>query len=324
MVTHAENMERKKLDPRNTETINKIAKSCAKPFTITIQEVGKDDIVLNATSIRDGVALLEQQGITIGVITISDRLNKQYKKEFKRNGKTIIFKYTDEFLKDQKTIPGEIWRTKEEWDRAKEIRKVFETKIDKVPPKAISNFGRIETNTDIKTYGTYVSNWEHRYNEALVHCLVGLAFNDYIENDPNRQGYTPENTVVRHINDNELEDVEKKHRTDKEGRRVRSNHIDTLEFGTQKENMQDRSNDKIHKEQQIPMNKFKVTPLEKDRPEIPGTFYSVSVFLKFVEEQNIEVTFHDANVRMALNGEYTQTCGYEFTYVHKSIDPLVT
>ena len=90
--------------------------------------------------------------------------------------------------------------------------------------------------------------------------------------------------------------------------------------------MQDRSNDKIHKDQQDQMNAFSVTPLplRKDLPKIPGTFHSIREFLNFVDEQNIEVTFHNGNVRKALNGKYTQTCGYKFTYVNKSIDPLVT
>ena len=323
LVTHTENMHRKSLDPKNEKTINKIAESQGKPFTITIQENGKVDIVLNATSSRNGEDLLKQQGFTIGDRTIRNYLNGKGKKEFMQNGKTVIFKYTEEFLEDQKDLLREIWRTEEEWNLAKEIIKEFENKRAG-PPKAISNCGRIKTNKDIKKYGIYVSDGVHRYNGALVHRLVGLAFHDYIENDPKRQGYTPENTVVRHINDNELEkrgiDVEKKYRTDKEGRKVLSNHIDTLEFGTQKENMQDLSNKMIYEAQQISMNKFRVTPLRNDHPEIPGTFHSIREFLNFVEEQKIEVTFNDGNVRQALNGERNSASGYKFTYEKSRVE----
>ena len=160
------------------------------------------------------------------------------------------------------------------------------------------------------------------YNAALVHRLVGLAFHDYIEKDPKRQGYTPENTVVRHINDNELEDVEKKYRIDKEGRKVLSNHIDTLEFGTIADNNKDLSNHKIYTNKQDPMNKFSVTPLdplEKDFPKFNRTFHSVSEFLKFVKEKKIEVTFHDANVRKALKGERKSASGYKFAYVNSQV-----
>ena len=322
LVTQAENMNRKCLDPKNTETIKKVAKSQGKPFTITIQENGKDDIVLEATSSRVGVALLEQQGITIDNKTISNRLNKQFKKEFKQNGKKVIFKHTQEFLEDQKDLPGEIWRTEDEWNLAEEIKKLFENKANG-PPEAISNCGRIETNTGKVTYGSYRSNVEHRYNNALVHRLVGLAFHDYIEDDPNRQGYTSEHTVVRHINYHELIkngiDVEKKYRIDKEGRKVLSNHIDTLEFGTQKENMQDLSNHKIHTEKQDPMNAFTVTPLRNDLPEFNRTFHSVSEFINFVKEQKINIKFDGSSVRRALNGKYTHHKRYKFTYVKSQV-----
>ena len=223
-----------------------------------------------------------------------------------------------EFCEDQEDLPDEIWRAEDEWDRAEEIRKVFENKKDMVPPKAISNCGRIKTKQGKVRYGCY-RNGEHKYNGALVHRLVGLAFNDYIKDDPNRQGYTPEHTVVRHINKHELKkrgiDVKKKYRTDKEGRKVLSNHIDTLEFGSHTDNMQDLSNHKIHTDKQDPKNAFRVTPLRTNLPEIPGTFHSVLEFLKFVEEQNIEVTFHGGSVLLALKGKFKQTSGYKFSYV---------
>ena len=121
-------------------------------------------------------------------------------------------------------------------------------------------------------------------------------------------------------------DVEKKYRTvviDGEERRVLSNHIDTLEFGTQKENMQDLSNNKIYEAQQIPMNEFRVTPLEtleKDLPKFNRTFHSVSEFLEFVEDQHIGIEFDGSNVGKALNGKYNQTCGYKFTYVESQVE----
>ena len=324
LVTHAENVNRSTLDPKYKETIMNRAKSQGKPFTITIKEDGKYDIVLEAISCNDGVTLLKDKGITIVRPTIRYYLNGKNKKEFKQNGKTVMFKHTAEFLEDQEDIHGEIWRTEKDWNLAKEIRKVFENKA-KGPPKAISNFGRIKTNKDIKTYGIYISDAQHIYNDALVHRLVGFAFHDYIEKDPNRQVYTPENTIVRHINYHELKERgidEKKYRTDKEGRRVLSNHIDTLEFGTPKDNSQDLSEDKIHKEQQIPMNEFRVTPLplRKDLPKFNRTFHSVSEFLKFIKEKKIDIKFHHWGVDQALKGEYKSHKRYEFAYVKSQVE----
>ena len=275
LVTCTENLNRKNLDPKNKETIKKRAKSQGKPFTITIQENGKDDIVLNATSGPDGVALLEKEGISITQPMISDYLNGKGKKDYMQSKKTqqrkVIFKYTEEFLEDQKDIPGEIWRTEDEWNLAKEIRKAFENKKDG-PPKAISSFGRIKTNKDKVGYGSYKlysKEYTNTFNSVGVNRLVGLAFNDKIVKE-NRQGYTPENTIVRHINDNELKDVEKKYLTieiDGVKQRVLSNNIDTMEFGSQKKNMQDMSRDMIHKAKQDQMNAFTVTPLKNDLPK---------------------------------------------------------
>ena len=333
LVTRTENLNRRDLDPKNTERIMNRAKSQGKPFTITIQENGKDDIVLEATSCPNGVALLEKEGISITQSTISDRLNKQFKTDYMKNGKTIIFKYTEEFREDQKDLHGEIWRTKEEWNRAEEIRKVFENKRDG-PPKAISNCGRIKTNTGKITYGFYKSNGvhgEHTYNNVGIHRLVGLAFNDHPEKDPKRQGYTPEKTVVRHINKHELEergiDVEKKYRRvviDGEERKVLSNHIDTLEFGTIADNNQDRSRDMMQNAKLNEMNEFEVTPLRKDLPKFNRTFHSIPEFLNFVKEKNIGIKFYKSAVRLVLKGERKSHKYYKFTYVHKSIDPLVT
>ena len=114
LVTHAENIDRMNLAPKNKETIKKSAKSRGKPYTITIQEDGIDDIVLNARSGPEGVDLLKERGITMSQITIRNRLID--KKDYMKNGKTISVKYTQEFLESQKTSPGEIWRKEDDWD----------------------------------------------------------------------------------------------------------------------------------------------------------------------------------------------------------------
>ena len=99
-----------------------------------------------------------------------------------------------------------------------------------------------------------------------------------------------------------------------------SNHIDTLEFGTIVDNNRDLSNHKIHKDQQIPMNKFRVTPLRNDRPEIPGTFHSVPEFLKFIKEQNIDITFDNSSVHLALKGTLKSHKRYKFTYLKSQVE----
>ena len=128
------------------------------------------------------------------------------------------------------------------------------------------------------------------------------------------------------INKHELKkrgiDVEKKYRTvviDGVKRRVLSNHIDTLEFGTIADNNQDLSEDMIYEAQQIPMNEFRVTPLRKDLPKFNRTFHSVPEFLEFVEEQKNDTKFNDGNVRKALKGERNSASGYKFTYVESRV-----
>ena len=314
---------------RSKEAIKKAAKSLGKPFTITIKD-GKDVTVLDAISARNGEALLKQHGIAIYHSTIRSYLTGKMKINYVQSKKTqykkVIFKYTEEFLEDQKDLPGEIWRTEEEWDLAEEIIECFEKKNenkkdniqDHVPPKAISNFGRIETHMGKRRYVSDEPNGIYRFKNTSIKCLVGLAFNDYLENDPNRQGYTKKTPFARYLTDHDLIkngiDVKKKYRIDKEGRKVNSNHIDTLEFCNKFGNIQYYSNE-IQKAQQDPMNEFRVTPLRKDLPKFNRTFHSVPEFFEFVEEQKIDTKFNNGNVRNALKGKRNSASGYKFTYV---------
>ena len=305
LVTHAENIDRKNLAPKNIETNKKKAISQGKPYTITIQEDGEDDIVLGARSTYEGVDLLKDYGITISDATISNRLND--KTEYTKNGKTVILKYTQEFLESQKTSPGEIWRKEEDWD-------LDEYKEGK-GPKEISNFGRIKNNAGKITYGRYVligNEYINYYNDVRVSRLVAFAFNDHIEAN-NRQGYKDGDTVVRHINDHEC-DVTKKYRIveiDGVERRVLSNHIDTLEFGTSKENSQDKTEDLIYKAKQDPLNEFYLTPKnpkKKNLKEISETFHSVPEL-----KQKTGIEF--GSVHNVLRGELKSCGGYKFAFV---------
>ena len=316
--------KKKEANMKKAEGNIKRAKCIGHPFTMTILSNGKVEIVLNAISCPDGAVLLKQQGINICRKTISNYLNGKYKKDYMQSKKTqqrkVIFKYTDEFFEDQKDLPGEIWRTEDEWDRAKDIIEHFKNRNNVLPPKAISNFGRIKTNMGKVMFVSYnsKSNGIHTYNNVRVRLLVGLAFNDYLENDPNRQGYTPEKPFARHLTDNELIkngiDVKKKYRIDKERRRVHSNHIDTLEFCNIPSTIQYYSNE-IQNAQQDPMNEFRVTPLYKDRKEIPGTFHSVPEFINCVKEKKIDITFNSGHIHGVLKGENTHHRHYKFTYV---------
>ena len=310
LVTHEENNTRRDLAPKSIKTHEKKAISQGKPYTITIREDGEDDIVLNARSTYEGVDLLKERGIAMSRETISNRLHDE--KEYMKNGKTIRVKYTQEFLESQKTSPGENWRKEKDWD-------LNEYKEGKGPPKEISNFGRLKNKFGTITYGNYKlegNEYINYYNDVHVSRLVAFAFNDRIKTN-HRQGYKDGDTVVRHINDHEC-DVTKKYRIveiDGVERRVLSNHIDTLEFGTSKENNQDISKDLIYKDKQDPLNEFYLipkTPKKKNLKEISGTFHSVPEFLK---EQKTGIEFHNSNVNKALRGIYGSCGGYKFTFV---------
>ena len=301
LVTKAENIDRKNLDPKQKETNEKVAKSRGKPFTITIREDGEDDIVLDARSAYEGEDLLKERGITMSYTTISNRLNNE--KEYMKNGKTMIFKYTQDFLESQETSPNEIWRKEEEWVLDKYKGK---------GPKEISNFGRLKNHNGKISDGHYKlvgKEYINYYNKVRMSRLIAFAFNDHIVAN-NRQGYKDGDTVVRHLNDHEC-DVNKKYRIveiDGIQRRVLSNHIDTLEFGTSKQNSQDRSEDLIFKAKQDPLNEFYLTLKKKNLKEIPGTFHSVPEL-----EQKTGIEFH--NVYSVLKGELKSCQGYKFDYV---------
>ena len=69
-----------------------------KPFSITIKEAGKADVVLQATGLTDGVRLLgEKVGISNGGRSsnqIRDRLSGKVTSDFVKDGKTCKFAYT--------------------------------------------------------------------------------------------------------------------------------------------------------------------------------------------------------------------------------------
>mmetsp|Transcript_7278 Transcript_7278/g.22724 ORF Transcript_7278/g.22724 Transcript_7278/m.22724 type:complete len:943 (+) Transcript_7278:186-3014(+) len=64
-----------------------------KPFSITIKEEGKADVVLDATSEPDGIRLLGEKGITVSQKPINSRLSGKVTSDLTRNGKTCKFAY---------------------------------------------------------------------------------------------------------------------------------------------------------------------------------------------------------------------------------------
>ena len=66
-----------------------------KPFKITIKEAGKADVVLDATSLPDGIDLLKKEGITVSQKPIHNRLLGKVTSDFVKDGKTCKFAYTE-------------------------------------------------------------------------------------------------------------------------------------------------------------------------------------------------------------------------------------
>lgn len=63
-----------------------------KPYSITIKEEGKDDVVLHAATLADGVGLLKKEGVSRGAI--DNRLSGKVTSDLVKNGKTYKFAYT--------------------------------------------------------------------------------------------------------------------------------------------------------------------------------------------------------------------------------------
>mmetsp|Transcript_8530 Transcript_8530/g.24232 ORF Transcript_8530/g.24232 Transcript_8530/m.24232 type:complete len:949 (+) Transcript_8530:1308-4154(+) len=71
----------------------KAGKGGGRPFSITIKEEGKADVVLDATSEPDGIRLLGEKGITVSQKPINSRLSGKVTSDLTRNGKTCKFAY---------------------------------------------------------------------------------------------------------------------------------------------------------------------------------------------------------------------------------------
>mmetsp|Transcript_7277 Transcript_7277/g.22717 ORF Transcript_7277/g.22717 Transcript_7277/m.22717 type:complete len:907 (+) Transcript_7277:186-2906(+) len=80
-----------------------------KPFSITIKEEGKADVVLQATGLTDGVRLLGEKGITVHEKRIRNRLSGATKSDLVKDGKTCQFAYTKVTLPKKEELEQDMY-----------------------------------------------------------------------------------------------------------------------------------------------------------------------------------------------------------------------
>ena len=98
-----------KLHPDSKPFHAKTGPGGGKPFSITIKEEGKADVVLQATSLTDGKKELEKKGINVSRKPMDSRLSGKVTSDFVRDGKTIKFAYTEVHVPKKEDLEQEMY-----------------------------------------------------------------------------------------------------------------------------------------------------------------------------------------------------------------------
>jgi hypothetical protein len=274
------------------EQYKKAAQSRCKPFTIKLdgEQIGG---VFHSGNAVD--YLSKEHKINIDSACISRCLNGNRKTAYK---KRLTFEYTEDYLNIQKDFDDEIWKKMEEWCQKEEIINRYKRRKKGLPPKAISNKGRIKTNTGKITNGSQVKGSNHsRYNGVDLSMLVWEAFSVEVIG----------NLCLLH---DDKHDSNKKDENDKVIRY--SNWFETLRLGTNQENRKDMSKEMQRVAEHNPENEFIVR--NKDGIEVMRSHY-VPECVDELNKDYPDITFRSSAIHKCLKKELKTHQGFTFKKV---------
>lgn len=240
-------------------------------------------------------------------ITISDWSIRDYIKSqdvIIKNNRKLKFDYTEEYKETLKDLDGEIWYTPDQWKQKGEIENIYNDSSG-IPPKSISNFGRLLDGKGKRTRGNQEKDKSNQekdknssvFNSVSVHRLVWLAFSEKPIGD-------------RKILHNKEDDSNEK---DENGNCIRySNAFNTLRLGTNLENMIEKGEDRQREKEKDPMNEFIVK--DKNGEEIMRSYYIPDCFRRICEAYPNE-TFNVGCIHLCLKNDRIHHKGFTFTYV---------
>ena len=291
-VPQSENARRSGLS-KDKERKVKEAQSRGKPFIMKLDGEQIGDVFDSGNDAVD--YLSKTHKINIDSASISSCLTGKTKTAYNRR---LTFEYTKEYLDSQKDLDGEIWRKREEWCQKNAIINRYKHKQNDVPPKEISNKGRIMTNTGKITNGNKVHNENSsRFNGVQVHNLIWEAFSVEVIGDK----------LLLH------DDKHYSNKKDKNGKVIRySNWIETLRLGTHQENMEDLSRENLRVAKHNPANEFIVR--DKERVEVKRSHY-VPRCVDELKAQFRGKRFSDSGIRDCLKKRLKTHQGFTFNYV---------
>jgi len=303
-VTCAENKRRSKMSSNGKNAHKQSGITRGKPFHIWINGINivdenNIDKVFETTAI--GIQYLNNKyRITISVSSILKYIKSG--EVIIKNNRNLRFDYTEEYKETLNDLPGEIWYKPDEWKQKGEIEKIYKD-IYGIPPKAISNLGRILNGKGKRTQGNQCKNSEGNlktnsvFNGVCVHKLVWLAFSD----KPIGK--------LKILHNKEHDSNEK----DENGNCIRySNAFNTLRLGTTVENNIEMGEDKQREKERDPKNEFIVK--DPNGVEVMRSHYVPDCFKRLCEAYPNE-TFNEGNIRQCLNNDYTHHQHFTFDYV---------
>ena len=229
------------------------AQSQGKPFIMKLDEEQIGDVF---HSTYEAVKYLSKEhDIMVYPSSISACLNGRTKTAYYER---ITCTYTEEYLNSQKDLDDEIWKTLDECCQKDAIIKRYKRMQNVIPPKAISNKGRIKTNMGKKTNGIRDKGNNHStFNSVDLSMLVWETFSEEVIG----------NLFLLHDDKHHSNTFD-----EKTGKVIRySNWFETLRLGTQQENMEEMSREMQRVAELDPKNEFIVR--DKEGIEVMRSFY---------------------------------------------------
>ena len=306
-VPHNENDRRSKMSSNGQNASKQSGITKGKPFHIWIDGikiVDENNIDKVFETLPIGSEYLKNEyDITISGGNISYYIKSKGVFQSSNNHK-LKFDYTEEYKETLNDLPGEIWYKPHEWKQREEIEKIYNDSSS-IPPKAISNLGRILDGNGKRTRGNQCKNSKKElinssmFNGVYVHKLVWLAFSDELISGLD-------------ILHNKEDDSNEK---DENGNCIRySNAFNTLRLGTHGDNMIEMGEDRQREKERDPNNEFIVK--DPNGVEIMRSHYVPDCFRRLCEAYPNETFNNYSAIHNCLNPDLYIKSNKHFTFTY--------